>query len=531
MKNFFEKLKIIVGIGGLFIFGYLISRWIVRGAFSHILLVFIPIYVCIIIGIIIKTSTKFKLPEERKILKTSFYSQITPYFILFGVIFIIIILNKVARAEPTLLERILASSIIFISFIPIFIYFTQRGLHILFLPIFSTIYSAYYAIPIFLLHEYNARPWFPILSHTCVEKALFCALLGLIVILISYYMIANFVAKKVPKINISLDTRKATIGAILLYTFGTFIKYGGAILPIPVQFGAVIDFIASLSLFGIGILFVFQLQGRLHIIGKILLWGMFLPLELIIILGKSELLAQSFIMVLFIFMIYCTFRRKIPWFAVISIVVIATSFVGIRKDVVKTIRQIPQPMNVFKKGVLFLHIGYENLKGRRRTYSQTIDIMVRRLAFIMTFGHVISLTPKEIPYWRGKTYQTIIWSIIPRIIFPYKPTKELGQSFGHRYGLLDIEDTTTSYNFPQLIEMYANFGIAGIIIGMFILGIIYRLIYELFSHPNASEGSMLIGIFIFAGLLNIESDFSLVFGAVFYHIILLLVISRFIRVR
>jgi len=42
-------------------------------------------------------------------------------------------------------------------------------------------------------------------------------------------------------------------------------------------------------------------------------------------------------------------------------------------------------------------------------------------------------------------------------------------------------DYGTSINFPVLTELYVNFGLAGIIIGMFLIGIIYRIIYKMLN--------------------------------------------------
>jgi hypothetical protein len=73
-----------------------------------------------------------------------------------------------------------------------------------------------------------------------------------------------------------------------------------------------------------------------------------------------------------------------------------------------------------------------------------------------------------------------------------------------------------------------NFGIIGVIVGMFLMGVIYRFFYEIFCHPEAGEGGLLIGFFIFSRIANIESDFSIVFANVLYFIIPLIIINWFI---
>ena len=113
---------------------------------------------------------------------------------------------------------------------------------------------------------------------------------------------------------------------------------------------------------------------------------------------------------------------------------------------------------------------------------------------------------------------------------PEKPRKTLGQQFGHRYMFLHPQDVTSSYNLPILIEMYINFGPPAIIVGMFILGLIFRAFYNLFNHPAAGDGGFLLSAMIFTNLLSMESDFSLIFGNIINYIILFYIIIRFMKI-
>ncbi len=85
------------------------------------------------------------------------------------------------------------------------------------------------------------------------------------------------------------------------------------------------------------------------------------------------------------------------------------------------------------------------------------------------FAHVMDMTPKRVDYLYGLSYKDLIWKLVPRVILPDKPDPKLGQLFGHMYQILAIDDTTTSINFPQLVELYVNFGIIGVVLGMFII--------------------------------------------------------------
>jgi hypothetical protein len=115
-------------------------------------------------------------------------------------------------------------------------------------------------------------------------------------------------------------------------------------------------------------------------------------------------------------------------------------------------------------------------------------------------------------------------------LYPDKPHEISGQAFGHRYSFLDEQDTQTSYNLPQLIEFYANFGPLGVLVGMLLIGLIYRTIDHLYFHANAGLGAVVGGIYIVVKLLAIETALSIVLGSVFWCIAFLAVMNVMTKV-
>lgn len=87
---------------------------------------------------------------------------------------------------------------------------------------------------------------------------------------------------------------------------------------------------------------------------------------------------------------------------------------------------------------------------------------------------VITKTPRNVDFFNGRSYQTIIYKLIPRFLWKNKPREEWGNFWGKRYGVLSPEDFHTSWNLPIMNEFYANFGLKGLVVGMFILGLIIK---------------------------------------------------------
>ncbi len=516
------NLKKIVPVTVVTIYGYFIAYWTFKENYFLLLVIFIPVFILGAVALVLESP--HSTPKAVRCVKLPSHTR---YRMIYRLTLIYIIgvfsLNLIAQANPTPLERILASVILILGFIPTFFYIKHGESGIPFLPLFGAIYSIYFGLPIFLLEDYTVGS--VSLSQGSLEKALLLAASGLLILYLSYYKRpGKSIGKHLPRISIYWNTQKARFWAVLLSTLGMGVNYLSLTVHVPVRFQQLILFLTQLSMIGIGILFILQLQGRLNKAGKALLWCVFLPSLLMLRLGTGAI-AQVLLIIIFMSLTYWCFRRKIPWKAAVIGMLMLIILIGARGEFRKLTWKGNAEESPIEKSMLFAELAFTD----KNSPYLALKFTIIRLAHILSFAHVVEQTPEDVPYWNGKTYLTLLWTPIPRILYPEKPTKELGQEFGHRYSLLNPYDYTTSYNLPQIVEMYANFGIVGVIIGMFLIGIIYRSLYEMFSHRKAGEGGVLIGLILFTNLSNIESDFSLVFGGLFYHTLLIIIINMLIK--
>jgi hypothetical protein len=86
--------------------------------------------------------------------------------------------------------------------------------------------------------------------------------------------------------------------------------------------------------------------------------------------------------------------------------------------------------------------------------------------------------------------------------------------FGRRYGFIWSGDTVTSVNFQWTIEMYANFGSFGVIIGMALVGLLLSLSEKKFNNPDMSFLEFLVGLSILLPLTQPESSLVEMFGSI-----------------
>jgi hypothetical protein len=221
--------------------------------------------------------------------------------------------------------------------------------------------------------------------------------------------------------------------------------------------------------------------------------------------------------VMLMLLLYASLRRRIPWVAIFAG---ALLFFFLRP--LEGSFRFAQPYagansSIVEKSNLLIGIAEQSfspmIAGRSGAYDDSIDVASRRLSVdLLTFAAVIGDTPRMVPYWGGATYYPILFKLLPRALYPDKPQESTGQSFGHRYGLLDAFNFETSYNMPQLIEAYINFGLPGIVVVMFLMGIVYRAMQRVLVHPRMGFGAVILGSYLCAGLLNIESGASFVIG-------------------
>lgn len=82
-----------------------------------------------------------------------------PYYVLIGVGVAIAGLNIIASGNPAFSERVLASAIIAISFIPMLQFISEDDGGIPFLPLLGGVYAIHYALPVFLLDSFEFKEW------------------------------------------------------------------------------------------------------------------------------------------------------------------------------------------------------------------------------------------------------------------------------------------------------------------------------------------------------------------------------------
>lgn len=117
-------------------------------------------------------------------------------------------------------------------------------------------------------------------------------------------------------------------------------------------------------------------------------------------------------------------------------------------------------------------------------------------------------SPERLEY--GSSFKEIFLVFSPpRFLWKDKPESinAKGNEFGHRLGLLYENNFNTSVGPTNVGDWYMNFGLWGIALGMFFMGMLYRIIYEfLINRPDVSLSGIMIYAILWINIIKGMED-------------------------
>ncbi len=432
-------------------------------------------------------------------------------------------------APPTLGRDVqtLAFVLFLVATIPSWIYLYQASRHkenpIPLIPLIGFLYGVYFGLAIFSEHIRWMVPFAE--RNLALHKAIGGVIAGLCMLLFGFYASSRTIRSVVKPLKYGIRYDRAANFGFSLVLIGGMSLVIEETSVIPTVIRSAVAFGSSLLVVGITLLFIMQCQGKLTRPQIIALDLFVVPAYLLTLLGTG--LTTGFgLTIILLGIIYWTQKKSIP---VLAVVVGVSFTLMIRGGGTGQFREEvwygETELGVVRRGVFHIELAYRNwITAPGETLHNSLVELANRMAYTNTLAYVISVTPHHIPFWKGGSYGNLPLSFVPRIVWPTKPNKDLGQQFGHRYGVLDQWDRSTSYNLPYLVEFFINFGWIGVFTGMFLVGVAYRVLETFLNPPNAPNGTVLLGATMLLPLSSIESDLSLLFGNVVTRLVLYLLI-------
>jgi len=386
-----------------------------------------------------------------------------------------------------------------------------------FLPLIGLVYLFYYPLHA-VLGQSSVNYLFLLDPAFDYDRPVQFALAGWVALLIGYYGGASL------RLNSPFrHVRPTDLGT--LKSWGKLLLWGGLlfdaarqVIPIPLVLRGLLYFTSMFSLLGVALLTILSVQHRLTRRER---WTLYAGIVLTALLrAGSGLVSNVMILALTVFLAVWAGGGRLGFKWILIAALSVAAMVGMRSVAMEyrarswfAETQLSLAGRTFLMGELL--VSKVQAEGVVSTVEDGWGIVAGRSANLDLLADVVRQTGGTVPFWGGETYLSLVGFAVPRFIWPSKPTKTLGQDFGHRYGYLDSWDTWTSINLPFLVEFYANFGEVGVLIGMVIVGLLYRLLDNDLNRAGQPLQVTICSLVLLVPLLNIESDFSLVFGGLF----------------
>jgi hypothetical protein len=404
-------------------------------------------------------------------------------------------------------QALLAACVVMLGFAPTLAYLARGARSpVPLLPLSGLFYALTFGLPAFSEDlEWRAVP------EQAVTRAFVLTLCGLLVMYAAYLAAGRLLFHRLRPVRLPDTLTPARLRAVAWVAFAAHLvhQYMPALQEVP----SVGHFFHALGWLAMGLLYLSYLQGRLPAAHALAFFGAALPLEL---LGRltSGALYEFFVVVVFLSLIYWQVRRRVPWAVLAASAVLFVLLNDVKLEYRGRVSRAGlETTDVWSKVATLADLLAERYvdSGRAQPGDVTISSL-NRIGHIVLLAYVVEATPGRVPYWGGETYAFLFASAIPRFMWPEKPVAGFGYEFGHRYALIPSWNVDTTINVPWLVEFYMNFGVAGVIAGMALVGIVFRFLIQKLSSPTSSPAEYVLGLTLVFQLFNAESNLALMWG-------------------
>jgi hypothetical protein len=261
-----------------------------------------------------------------------------------------------------------------------------------------------------------------------------------------------------------------------------------------------------------GLLYMQHLRRELPAWQRVVFFAVALPVEL---LSRWATGALYEVVLVFVFLGLVTWRvrRRLPLTALALMVPFFVLANPVKLQYRSILRGPLGAEDALTRAQVFADLVVDRYRdGSEAATEVATSSSVNRAGQIAVFAHVVELTPASVPHWDGETYGFFLASVVPRILWPDKPTAGFGTAFGHRYTLIHPDNHDTTVNLPWLVEFYVNYGVAGVLLGMPLVGLALRFVTRSLGSSGRNDAEYVLGVALLFQLFFAESNLALMWG-------------------
>jgi len=230
-------------------------------------------------------------------------------------------------------------------------------------------------------------------------------------------------------------------------------------------------------------LFAWSMGWLLYFSGKatpaqrrVVLW-LFLPATAMLILVEFTDKSRAMTLIGVPVMALWYARRKLPW---VTLLVMLLLLVFVVFPVFNTYRALDPRLGSADRMTMTMEV-LKTWNGEQYL-DASVGMAKRRMALINSVAVVVRDVPRWVPYAGGETlFGPTLAFFIPRVIWPNKPTLTMGRDFGEQFRVVHILDQETRIAVTVPGELFWNFDLPGILVGMALWGVALRFLYRRYS--------------------------------------------------
>lgn len=399
------------------------------------------------------------------------------------------------------------------------------------LPLFSAIavmYWLYFAVPLFWGNRYvlNWRHPGRLLTNSAVSEAMLLVVFGVAFLWLGMRSTLGRRAalKRFPEVSIKPPSlvylQAMAIVGTLMTSYGDLQSAGGegwrqVILAIQ----------GTASLAAVVILLWRAMNGKAGRLERISLWGI---LAFRVVLGVSTgWMGLAVSLGLVCALVYLQNTRKLPIVAMACLVPYVLFFQAGKTQFRSAFWYGQMQANTIQKVVFWVDASLKTWRLALEDPSgggvqSLLALSLSRTSLLAQTANVIEQTPDVVPYQYGRLYSYLAVSLIPRFLWPDKPSmSEANQFYQLSYGLTHPKDLgRVSISVGALTEGFISFGWFGTALVMFLVGALLDFWNETFLNKSSTILAVGIGVALVPLLLTVESQLAQYASGILQHILI-----------